>query len=359
MVLILYGDVPLISSETLSKLIALVSEDTMGLLTYTFEDPSGYGRIVRNDNGEVASIVEQKDASDTQLEIKEINTGVMAVMGRHLHRWLPSLSDDNAQGEYYLTDIIAIAVSEGVTIQTVSAASEIEITGVNNRRQQASLERSFQAYQAEKLLDAGMSLADPARFDLRGEIKHGSDCRIDINCIFEGQIKLGDRVSIGPNCVIKNAELGDDVEIKANSIIEDAVLASDCAVGPFARLRPGTSLETGAKIGNFVETKKTTVGKGSKINHLSYVGDAELGENVNVGAGTITCNYDGVNKSKTIIDDDAFIGSNSALVAPVKVGKGVTVGAGSVVTKNSEESQLVITRAKQRNIDGWERPKKK
>jgi bifunctional UDP-N-acetylglucosamine pyrophosphorylase/glucosamine-1-phosphate N-acetyltransferase len=331
----------------------------MGLLTFKMADPTGYGRIVRNERDQVESIVEQKDATAEQLLISEVNTGVMAVLGRHLHNWLPQLSDDNAQKEYYLTDIISMAVKDSIEVLTTTAQSEIEITGVNSRRQQAQLERAFQERCADHLLDSGLSISDPRRFDLRGTLEHGEDSVVDVNCIFEGDVKLGNAVVIGANCVIRNSTIGDGCEIKANSIVEDAVIASNCVVGPFARLRPGTELADGAKIGNFVETKKAKVGKGSKINHLSYVGDAELGTDVNVGAGTITCNYDGVNKSLTTIGDNAFIGSNSALVAPVALAKNTTVAAGSTITKDSEENQLVLARAKQKNLDGWQRPNKK
>ncbi len=358
-VLILYGDVPLISLSTLQDLLALVSKDSMALLTYALEDPSGYGRIVRDHAAKIKAIVEQKDANKEQLRIKEVNTGVMAVLGRHLLEWLPLLDNNNAQQEYYLTDIISMSVAAGVEVKSVSAQSEIEITGVNSRLQQASLERAYQEAQAQDLLTAGLSLLDPARFDLRGSLIHGFDCEIDINCIFEGENSLGNNVTIGANCTLINAKIGDNVDIKPNSVIEEALIGESSVVGPFARLRPGTRLEQGAKIGNFVETKKAHIGKGSKVNHLSYVGDAELGEDVNVGAGTITCNYDGVNKSKTTIKDGAFIGSNTALVAPVVVGKNATIGAGSTVTKDAEDDQLVLTRAKQRNLDGWLRPQKK
>ena len=358
-VLILYGDVPLISESTLLSMLAKVSDTSMALLTYELANPSGYGRIVRNAQHAVTAIVEQKDARPEQLAISEINTGVMAAKGKHLHTWLPALSNNNAQGEYYLTDIIAMAVADDIEVKTVSADSEIEITGVNSRVQQAQLERSYQLSQAQTLLENGLSLLDPARFDLRGQLTHGEDCEIDINCVFEGKNSIGNNVTIGANCILKNAKIGDHVVIKPNSIVEDSELGNECVIGPYARLRPGSKLAEKAKIGNFVETKKALIGKGSKVNHLSYVGDAELGEDVNVGAGTITCNYDGVNKSLTQIDDGAFIGSNSSLVAPVSVGKNATVGAGSVVTKSSSENQLVLTRAKQRNVDGWQRPKKR
>jgi len=358
-VLILYGDVPLIEQSTLHELVNKVDEKVMGLLTFNLSDPAGYGRIVRDDSDKVVAIVEQKDANEEQKRINEINTGVMCVMGSQLKEWLPKLSNDNAQGEYYLTDIIAMAAESGVTINTVQPESELEITGVNNRSQQAQLEREYQLQMATTLMENGVAILDPTRFDLRGSLEHGDDCEIDINCVFEGSNVIGSNVKIGPNCIIKNAKIEDGVSIHANSIVEDAHVSNNCNIGPFARLRPGTKLEASARIGNFVETKKAHIGVGSKVNHLSYVGDAEVGENVNIGAGTITCNYDGVNKSLTQIGDDSFIGSNSALVAPLSLDKLTTVAAGSVVTSNSDEGQLVVARTKQRNISGWRRPTKK
>ncbi len=358
-VLILYGDVPLIQRETLEALLEYVNAETMALLTIALEDPTGYGRIIRNYAGQVCAIVEEKDADTDQRDIAEVNTGIMAVTGAHLKSWLPRLSNDNAQGEYYLTDIIEMAVESGVRVQAVHPSAEWEVAGVNNRMQQAELERAYQHQLATEFLEQGLTLLDPNRFDVRGHLQHGSDCIIDINCVFEGDCVLGNNITVGPNCLIKNAKIGDGVRIEANSIIEDAEVAAQATIGPFARLRPGTVLEEGAKIGNFVETKKARIGKGSKVNHLSYIGDAELGDSVNIGAGTITCNYDGVNKSRTEIGDDVFVGSNSALVAPVKIARGATVGAGSVVTKDCNEDQLVVARARQRNMDGWARPTKK
>ncbi|BFM18682.1 bifunctional UDP-N-acetylglucosamine diphosphorylase/glucosamine-1-phosphate N-acetyltransferase GlmU [Maricurvus nonylphenolicus] len=358
-VLILYGDVPLIKSSTLEQLVDTVAEGAMGLLTVKLEDPTGYGRIVRNPDGLVTAIVEQKDANPEQLTINEVNTGVMAMRNADLQRWLPQLSSDNAQQEYYLTDVIALAQSEGIVINTVNPDSEMEVLGVNNRQQQAELERYYQQHLAEQLMVEGVTLIDPSRFDCRGSLSAGSDVEIDINCVFEGDVKLGDNVKIGPNCVITNSRIGDNTVIKANSVLEDAVVADQCDIGPFARLRPGTNLSSKAKIGNFVETKKANIGVGSKVNHLTYIGDAEIGEGANIGAGTITCNYDGVNKSKTEIGDGAFIGSNSSLVAPVKIGAGATVGAGSTVAKDVEANQLAVARGKQRNIDNWPKPEKK
>jgi bifunctional UDP-N-acetylglucosamine pyrophosphorylase/glucosamine-1-phosphate N-acetyltransferase len=283
----------------------------------------------------------------------------MCVLGRHLKSWLPNLSNNNAQGEYYLTDVIAMACENNIAIQASQPKTEIEITGVNNRSQQAMLEREYQLSLATQLMDKGLSLLDPSRFDLRGTLAHGDDCEIDINCVFEGDISIGSNVKIGPNCLIKNTVIEDGVSVHANSIIEDAHVGAKCNIGPFARLRPGTRLQESARIGNFVETKKANIGVGSKVNHLSYVGDAEVGENVNIGAGTITCNYDGVNKSQTKIGDNSFVGSNTALVAPVSLSESTTVAAGSVVTSDSEQGQLVVGRSKQRNINGWKRPTKK
>lgn len=358
-VLILCGDVPLIKTATLRALSELVSENSMGLLTAKMPDPTGYGRIVRDGNDTVTAIVEQKDADERQRAIREINSGVMAVRGEHLQKWLPTLSNNNAQGEYYLTDIIGLACQSGIEVKTLCTEDLQEIAGVNNRKQQAELERAYQQRQADALMLEGLTLSDPNRFDLRGSLTVGMDCVIDVNCIIEGKVTLGDDVIIGPNCYLKNADIGNGVQVHANSIIEDATLAADCSVGPFARLRPGTRLEAGAKIGNFVETKKATIGAGSKVNHLSYVGDASVGKGVNIGAGTITCNYDGVNKFKTEISDDVFVGSNTALVAPVSLGKGSTIAAGSTVTGDVGAGQLGVARARQRNVEGWKRPIKK
>ncbi len=358
-VLILYGDVPLIKKSTLESLLNVVKEKTMGLLTVKLKKPHGYGRIVRNANGKIVAIVEQKDADKEQLEIREVNTGVMALNAKHLKAWLPRLTNNNAQGEYYLTDLIEIAVKEGVEVVGTQPDSKHEVAGVNDRKQQAELERIYQEAIAIDLLEQGISLVDPTRFDCRGRLDVGADTYIDINCIFEGKVVLGENVEIGPNCFIKNSTIEDNTVIHANTIIEDSHIGSDCTVGPFARVRPQCRLESGAKLGNFVETKKAHIGKGSKVNHLSYIGDAELGEDVNIGAGTITCNYDGANKFLTTIGDRVFVGSNSALVAPVFIGAEATIGAGAVVTSDVAEKQLVIARAHQKNIDGWQRPVKK
>jgi bifunctional UDP-N-acetylglucosamine pyrophosphorylase/glucosamine-1-phosphate N-acetyltransferase len=357
-VLVAYGDVPLVKPATLQALVDSCNDSSLALLTVTLTDPTGYGRIVRNNQGKVEAIVEQKDAAPEQLAIDEVNTGILAVKASHLNTWLPQLSSANAQGEYYLTDIISMAVKQGLSIVTSQPSSEMEVQGANNRQQVSELERYYQQQYAEMLMAEGASLADPARIDVRGELTVGQDVTIDINCVFEGKVTLADDVVIGPNCVISDAEVGAGTVIKANSVIEQATIAENCDIGPFARLRPGTRLAAKAKVGNFVETKKTTIGEGSKVNHLSYVGDCTIGVGANIGAGTITCNYDGVNKFPTIIGDGAFIGSNSSLVAPVTIGADATVGAGSTITGTVAEGQLAVARGKQRNINGWKRPEK-
>ncbi len=356
--LILYGDVPLVRESTLRELVAIANRGTLALLTVELDDPSGYGRILRDNDGRVAAIVEHKDASAEQRAVREVNTGIMALPNARLHEWLPTLGNRNAQGEYYLTDIIAMAAGTGVGVQPLPAADEQEVAGVNNREQLAVLERAWQARKARELQLAGVTLRDPARFDLRGHLRHGRDVTIDVNVIVEGEVELGDRVTIGANCVLRNTRIGAGATVHPNSLLEDADVGPGCSVGPFARLRPGTRMAEGARIGNFVETKQATIGAHSKINHLSYVGDAELGEHVNVGAGTITCNYDGVNKHRTTIGDGAFIGSNTSLVAPVEVGRDATVGAGSVVTSAVPDEALAVARGRQRNISGWQRPRK-
>ncbi|OZB06690.1 MAG: UDP-N-acetylglucosamine diphosphorylase/glucosamine-1-phosphate N-acetyltransferase [Idiomarina sp. 34-48-12] len=358
-VLILYGDVPLTRTETLQGLLAAAATTDLALLTVTLPDPTGYGRIVRDDNNAVVGIVEQKDANAEQLKITEVNTGMMAVNGAALKRWLGNLSNNNAQGEYYLTDIVAMAADEGVTIATAQPQAISEVEGANNRVQLAGLERAYQARQAEQLMLDGATLMDPARVDVRGEVIIANDVVVDVNVIFEGRVELGEGVVIESNCVLRNCKIGAGSRVKANSVIEDAVLAENCGVGPYARLRPGADLAEGVQVGNFVEIKKTRMGKGSKASHLTYLGDAQIGAGVNIGAGTITCNYDGINKFVTEIDDGAFIGSNSSLVAPVRVGKNATVGAGSTVTKSVEDEELAVARGKQRNISGWQRPVKK
>ncbi|PMR71175.1 bifunctional UDP-N-acetylglucosamine diphosphorylase/glucosamine-1-phosphate N-acetyltransferase GlmU [Halomonas heilongjiangensis] len=358
-VLVLYGDVPLIRRETLATLLEGVDEQHMGLLTVTLPDPGGYGRILRNASGEAVAIVEHKDASQKELAIRECNTGIMAMTAAQLRRWLPQLSADNAQGEYYLTDVIAMAAAEGVKIVTTQPAQALEVEGVNNRAQMARLERAHQRELAERLMAEGVALLDPARLDIRGSLTCGHDVEIDVGCVFEGDVELGEGVRIGPHCVIRDSHIGAETLVEPHSVIEGAVAAGRNRIGPFARLRPGSRLAVGAKVGNFVETKNVELGEGSKINHLSYVGDASLGRDVNVGAGTITCNYDGANKHRTEIGDEAFIGSNTALVAPVSVGKGATVGAGSTISKDVPDNALAVSRGRQISKADWPRPTKR
>jgi bifunctional UDP-N-acetylglucosamine pyrophosphorylase/glucosamine-1-phosphate N-acetyltransferase len=358
-VLVALGDTPLISAESLKNLLNSSNTKTLALLTVDSSDPTGLGRIVRNADGSVARIVEHKDSTPEQLKIKETNTGIMAIPRQLLASCLPKLSSSNAQGEYYLTDLIEMASSEGVAVVSSKALNEVEVQGVNNRVQLSSLERAYQQQQAEKAMLSGATLADPTRFDVRGELTVGQDVFIDINAVFHGKCVIGNNVSIGPNCTFFDTVIGDGAEIFANTVIESAQIDAKASVGPFARIRPGTHLCEGSKVGNFVETKKTVLGVGSKINHLSYVGDADVGDGVNIGAGTITCNYDGVNKHKTVLGQGVFIGSNSTLVAPLTVEKGGFVAAGSTITGNVASDQLAVGRAKQRNIDGWKRPTKK
>ncbi len=358
-VLILYGDVPLTRVETLQALVAAGQNTELALLTVTLPDPTGYGRILRDAEGKITGIVEQKDATPEQLQVNEANTGMMLAQGKALKRWLAALSNDNAQGEYYLTDIVAMAAQEGVQIASTQPQDIHEVEGANNRVQLAALERAYQQRQAEQLMIDGATLLDPARVDVRGTVNIANDVVVDVNVIFEGHVELGEGVIIESNCILRNCSIAAGTRIKSHSTVEDAQVGEHCEVGPYARLRPGSVLEQGAKVGNFVEMKKSKLGKGSKANHLTYLGDAIIGEQVNIGAGTITCNYDGVNKSTTQIDDGAFIGSNSSLVAPVRIGKQATVGAGSTITKDVEDAELGIARGKQRNITGWQRPQKK
>ena len=357
-VLILYGDVPLIESATLERLLALVSDDQLGLLTVELADPTGYGRIVRDDNGVVQAIVEHKDANDAQRAIREGNTGILAVPGKRLGDWLGRLSNSNAQGEYYLTDVIAMAVADGLIVATEQAADEMEVLGANDRIQLAQLERHYQQRAARHLMAQGVTLRDPQRFDLRGEVTVGRDVLIDVNVILEGRVVIEDEVQIGPNCVIRDSVLRKGAIVKANSHLEGAEMGEGADCGPFARLRPGTRLGARAHVGNFVELKNAVLGEGAKAGHLSYLGDAEIGARSNIGAGTITCNYDGANKFRTVMGEDVFIGSNSALVAPVNLGDRATTGAGSVVTSDVPADTLAVGRAKQRNIEGWKRPQK-
>ncbi len=358
-VLILYGDVPLLKLTTVKALIKNVSEQSIALLTVNLDDATGYGRIVRDALGQVTKIVEQKDATAAEQLIKEGNTGIMAVQGKLLKQWLSQLGNNNAQGEYYLTDIIEMAVADDMTIITSQPSSVDEVLGVNNRIQLSHLERVYQTEQANLLMEQGVTLMDPARFDLRGTIESlGTDIIIDVNVILEGKNSIGNNVRIGANTYINNSIIADNVVILANCIIDNAIVGLGSKIGPYARLRPETVLAEQVHIGNFVEIKKSTIATASKINHLSYIGDATVGSHVNIGAGTITCNYDGVNKFRTIIEDGAFIGSDSQLVAPVTIGKNATIGAGSTITKDSPEHQLTLSRVKQVSISGWQRPVK-
>lgn len=358
-VLVLYGDVPLITRSTLHELLMAAPLDGLGLVTAEVNNPRGLGRILRDKKDRIKAIVEEKDASRQQKLIKEINSGIIYAPSYHLKRWLPRLHADNQQGEYYLTDVVSMAVADGVHIETVMPERQEEIMGVNDRAQLMHLERYFQTRVANRLMESGVTVMDPKRFDLRGDIEVGSDTTIDINVIIEGRVKLGSRVHIGPNVVLRNATIGDDTTILANSIVDEAKIGEHCSVGPFARIRPGTELADKVKVGNFVEIKKSKLAEGSKANHLSYIGDATIGQQVNIGAGTITCNYDGVNKYQTVIEDGVFIGSNTALIAPVTVGAGATVGAGSTINKDVPAEQLTLARSKQVTIPGWQKPKKK
>ena len=358
-VLILYGDVPLLGESTVRNLLSLTHDGSVGLLTVDLDDPHGYGRIVRDEAGEVLRIVEEKDATAQERLIQEGNTGILALNGGRLKQWLGRLENNNAQGEYYLTDVIALAVKDGVAVKTARAVSVDEVLGVNNRQQLAHLERVYQSAWAERVMLQGVTLRDPGRFDVRGTLESvGQDVEIDINVILEGRVSIGNRVSIGPNCVIRDSVIGDDVVIHAHSVIEEASVGRGCRVGPFARLRPATELGAEVHVGNFVEIKKSNVAEGSKINHLSYVGDARVGAGVNIGAGTITCNYDGANKFLTVIEDGAFIGSDTQLVAPVTIGRNATIGAGSTITRDAPADALTLSRVKQVTLDGWKRPTK-
>jgi bifunctional UDP-N-acetylglucosamine pyrophosphorylase/glucosamine-1-phosphate N-acetyltransferase len=359
LVLVLYGDVPLLYAPTLRELIALVDAKSMALLTVKLPDPAGYGRIVRDARGRVKAIVEQNDATAAQQRIPECNTGVMAVPAARLRGWLAKLRSHNAQGEYYLTDIVAMAVKDGIAVRTLAASSEQEVLGVNDRRQLAQLEAVLRTRRAEAAMLAGATLADPARFEQRGELVVGQDVFIDINVVFEGRVVLGDRVRIGANCVLRDMTVGADTQVFPSCVLEKSEIGASCNVGPFARMRPGGVLADAVHIGNFVEVKNSHVGKGSKANHLTYLGDSDVGAGVNVGAGTITCNYDGANKSRTVIGDGAFIGSGNMLVAPVTIGANATTGAGSTITRDAPAGKLTLARAKQTTIEGWQRPVKR
>lgn len=358
-VLVLYGDVPLISSTTLKRLLDAADSGRLALLTALLINPYAYGRILRDESGAVRAIVEEKDASPEQRGIGEINTGFLCAPASRLQDWLARLRNENTQGEYYLTDVTGLAVAEGLQVQTVAADSPDEVLGVNDRAQLASVERLYQRRQAERLMLSGVTLLDPARFDVRGEIQAGHDVIIDVNVILEGSVRLGDRVRIGPHTVLRNVTMGNDVEILPHCVIEGAEIASGCRIGPFTRIRPETRLDEGARVGNFVEIKKAVIGQGSKVNHLSYVGDSTLGRRVNIGAGTITCNYDGANKHPTVIGDDVFVGSDTQFIAPVKVGSGATIGAGSTITRDVPPNELTLSRAPQVTRPGWKRPVKK
>lgn len=356
--LVLYGDVPLVQTASLQGLLQ-ARADGVALLTERLPDPTGYGRIVRDAQGQVQRIVEHKDASEQERSIQEVNTGILAAPTVKLIEWLSRLRNDNAQGEYYLTDIIGMAVGDGVPVQAAHAGAAWETLGVNSRAQQAQLERIWQGEQARRLLEQGVTLADPARFDLRGTLQCGRDVFIDVGCVFEGDVVLEDGVSVGPHCVVRNARIGAATRIEAFSHVQQAVVGVDARIGPYARLRPGADIGDKAHVGNFVEIKQSRLGTGSKANHLAYVGDAQVGERVNIGAGTITCNYDGVNKFRTVIEDDAFIGSDTQLVAPVTVGKGATIAAGTTLTKDAPAGQLTLSRVRQSVVAGWTRPVKK
>ncbi len=355
--LVLYGDVPLTRAATLQPLVAAAQAGKLGLLTVALADPTGYGRIVRI-GGRVVRIVEHKDADDAERAIREVNTGILAVATRHLKTWIGQLRNDNAQGEYYLTDIIAMAVRDGVEVETHQPVHEWEVLGVNSKAQLAELERIHQNEIAQALLNDGVTLADPARIDVRGSLACGRDVSIDVNCVFEGRVVLGDGVQVGANCVLRNATVAAGTRIDAFTLIDDAAIGEENKIGPFSRIRPGTKLARDVHVGNFVEIKNSQIDDGSKINHLSYVGDTTMGKKVNIGAGTITCNYDGANKHRTVIEDDVFVGSDTQLVAPVTVGKGATLGAGTTLTRDAPAGELTLSRARQLTIAGWKRPVK-
>jgi bifunctional UDP-N-acetylglucosamine pyrophosphorylase/glucosamine-1-phosphate N-acetyltransferase len=358
MVLVLYGDVPLIRRSTLENLVNLASPQSMSLLTVELADPTGYGRIVRNANGEVQKIVEHKDATKTELRITEGNTGILAAPAKLLRQWLALLKNDNAQGEYYLTDVIGMAVAENIRVNPLVVPNPAEALGVNDKVQLAQVEAIRRAEVARDLMIAGVTLVDPARVDVRGSLGHGTDVQVDVNVVFEGKVTLGNRVYIGPNTVVRNSHIGDDTQVYGSCVIDSANIGPNCQIGPFARFRPSSTLASGVHIGNFVEVKNSSIAEDSKANHLSYVGDAQVGSRVNIGAGTIVANYDGANKHRTVIEDDAHTGSNSVLVAPITIGAGATVGAGSTVAQNVPPGKLTVARARQVTIEGWERPRK-
>ncbi|HEU4620481.1 MAG TPA: bifunctional UDP-N-acetylglucosamine diphosphorylase/glucosamine-1-phosphate N-acetyltransferase GlmU [Gammaproteobacteria bacterium] len=358
-VLILYGDVPLVPAAALERLVRRAAEGAVAMLTAELDDPTGYGRVLRDTEGRVTRVVEHKDATEAERRVREINTGLLAVGARDLGRWIGALDNDNVQGEYYLTDIVAAAFRDGREVEGVLADRASDVLGINDRAQLALAERAYQRREAERLMTLGATLADPARLDVRGEVEIGTDVFIDVGVVLEGRVRLGDRAVIGPYCVIKDAALGEDCVVHAHTVIEGLVAARACEIGPFARLRPGVELAAQVKVGNFVEIKKSRIGDGSKVNHLTYVGDASVGRKVNVGAGTITCNYDGANKHRTVIGDNAFIGSGAMLVAPVEIGNDATIGAGSTITKNAPPGELTLARTRQTSVEGWKRPQKK
>jgi len=357
--LILYGDVPLIQSNTIEKLLVKARKSGFSLLSVVLDDPSGYGRIIRDTNGLIQSIVEQKDASERQQNVKEINTGIMAIKCSLLKKYLNELKPNNAQGELYLTDIVESAVKDNVNIASFVCENASEVMGINDKKQLSQAERFYQVRLAEDFMSSGLTIMDPSRFDCRGGLTFGNDCTIDVNVVFEGDNVLGNNVLISPNCIIKDSKIGDNTSIFPNSIIENSIIGSSTTIGPFARIRPDTNIGDHSKVGNFVEIKKSTIKNNSKVSHLSYVGDSKIGDDVNIGAGVITCNYDGANKHQTEIKDGAFIGSNSQLVAPVSIGKNATIGAGSTITQNAPDNKLTLSRNKQSTIDKWKRPKKK
>ncbi len=359
LLLILYGDVPLVRPATLKQLTDAASKGELAVLTAKVPDPKGYGRILRDKAGKVTRIVEEKDASAAERWTDEINTGLMACSADRMRRWLKNVGNKNAQGEYYLTDVIAMAVADGVTVQGVLAEDHNETRGINDKQQLAAAEKVLRKRTANELMLAGLTLRDPRRFDLRGELSFGRDAEVDVNCVFEGRVRLGSRVKIGPNCVIRDCEIGDDTEVFSHSVLDGAKVGARVRIGPYARIRPETELADETHIGNFVEVKKSRIGKGSKANHLAYIGDAQVGQRVNIGAGVITCNYDGTAKHTTVIEDDVFVGSDSTLVAPVTIGKGAYVAAGSTISRNAPAGELTIARARQETKTGWQRPSKK
>jgi bifunctional UDP-N-acetylglucosamine pyrophosphorylase/glucosamine-1-phosphate N-acetyltransferase len=357
-VVVLFGDVPLLTPATVRMLLDRCEEDEVGLLTVLLDDPYGYGRIIR-DGDDVTAVVEERDATEDQQKIREINTGVACYPARQLKSWLGALNNDNSQGEYYLTDVAALAVADGVRVRGIATDAQEEVMGINDRKQLAEAERALQRRKVEALMADGVTFADPARVDIRGDLSCGQDVFIDVNVVFEGNVELGDNVEVRMNNLVRNSRIGAGTKIRSNCHLEDATTGTDCVIGPYARLRPGAELANNVKIGNFVEIKKSGIADGSKVNHLSYIGDTTIGSNVNVGAGTITCNYDGANKHQTVIGDDVFIGSGVELVAPVEIGEGANIGAGSTISKSAPAGKLTLERTRQKTIDGWTRPVKK